>query len=92
MCRNHSHITGRIYALTNEDDVTEVKMLVTQDLTLETSSGLDLKLPQYAVCYVRLVYPVPSLVSQLQQMVAQEGVGLSKAVDPTISGLTTPPK
>lgn len=92
MCRNHSHIAGRIYSLTDDDGVTEVKMLVTQPLTLETSHGVKLTLPVYTNCCVRVPKRDASLVSQLQEMAAQDEPALFKDESPSTSGPTILPR
>lgn len=92
MCRNHSHVTGRVYSLTETEDFTTVKMLVTQPLTLEVSNGTKLTLPRYCVLYVRVAEPDASLGSELLAM-AEPGVAvLPREGLPYTSGHTTPPK
>lgn len=92
MCRNHSHMAGRIFSVQDQGDVTEARMLVTQDLTLETSSGLKLKLPPYCVCSVRLAQRNASLASELRAMAAQGAVVSFRDGEVTTSGLIIPRK
>jgi len=87
MCRNHSHVAGRIFGLTAGDDAIEVRMLVTQDLTLEISSGERLRLPPYSVLWLRLEQPDASLDSELRQMAEQGAVELSRVGKAITSGL-----
>jgi hypothetical protein len=92
MCRNHSHVQGRIFSLKEADDVTEVRMLVTQPLTVEGLNGMRLTLPQYCVLSVRVPQRAQSAVSQLHEMAAQDDLALPREDPPSLSGLTTQPK
>jgi hypothetical protein len=92
MCRNHSHVQGRIFSLKEADDVTEVRMLVTQPLTVEGLNGTRLTLPQYCVLSVRVPQRAQSAVSQLHEMAAQDDLALPREDPPSLSGLTTQPK
>jgi hypothetical protein len=92
MCRNHSHVQGRIFSLKEADDVTEVRMLVTQPLTVEGLNGMRLTLPQYCVLSVRVPQRSQSAVSQLHEMAAQDDLALPREDPPSLSGLTTQPK
>lgn len=92
MCRNHSHVTGRIFGLEDKEGYITVKILVTQPVTLETSYGAKLTLPRYATCILRLAQPDASLGSQLQQMAEQVEPALFREELSDISGPMTPPK
>jgi len=89
MCRNHSHVQGRIFSLKEADDVTEVRMLVTQPLTVEGLNGTKLTLPQYCVLSVRVPQRAQSQVSQLHEMAAQDDSALPRGEPPSLSGPTT---
>lgn len=88
MCRNHSHVTGRIFSMQDEGDVTTVRMLVVQPLTVETSTGAKLTLPAYCVLSVRLPERDASLVKELLPMVAQGASVSLKDEQPATSGPT----
>lgn len=92
MCRNHSHVKGRIFSLVEEEGATVVRMLVVQPLTLETSYGLRLTLPPYTTLSVRLVQPDASLVSELHLMAAQAEPALFKEELIATSGPIIQPK
>jgi hypothetical protein len=92
MCRNHSHVQGRIFSMKEQDDVTEVKMLVTQPLTVEALSGARLTLPIYCVLSVRVPQRAASLVKPLHEMAAQDVLVLPREEPPSISGPTTQPR
>lgn len=92
MCRNHSHVQGRIFSMKEDQDVTEVKMLVTQPLTVESLNGARLTLPQYCVLSVRVPQRTQSLVRPLHEMAAQDDLTLPRDAPPSISGPTHQPK
>lgn len=92
MCRNHSHVQGRIFSMKEDQDVTEVKMLVTQPLTVESLNGAKLTLPQYCVCSVRVPQRTQSAVKQLHEMAAQDDLALPREEPPSTSGPTPQPK
>lgn len=92
MCRNHSHVKGRIFSMTEDDSVTEVRMLLVQPLTVESTSGARLTLPQYCVCSVRVPQRGQSVVSQLHEMAVQENGALPREELISSSGPIVQPK
>lgn len=92
MCRNHSHVTGRIFGYKEEEDATEVRILVTQPLTVEASNGTRLTLPRYCVCSVRVDNRDVSQVSGLHQMAAQDEWGSFREELISTSGPIIQPK
>jgi len=92
MCRNHSHVQGRIFSMKEAEDVTEVRMLVTQPLTVESLNGTKLTLPQYCVLSVRVPQRAQSAASQLHAMAAQDDLALPRDEPPSLSGPITQQK
>lgn len=92
MCRNHSHVTGRIFSLKEEEEFTEVRILVTQPLTVEAINGAKLTLPKYCVCSLRLDKQAASSASDLHKMAAQDEWALSRDELIITSGPITQPK
>lgn len=92
VCRNHSHVAGKLLNAYSTEHLLAVKMWVEQPLTLEISPGSKLTLPSNTVLQLLAELPTVSSDSPPRPMGELGVADLFKVVEQSTSGPTTQKK